>query len=380
MREYLLVFLTAAVVASLACVFARELAVRLGAVARVRARDVHKTPTPYFGGLAMLVGILAGLILAHRLPFLSSSNPQVFEDARVVFTGGLIICIVGVLDDLIELDALTKLAGQVVAAGYLVLNGVQLYSIRLPGLGQLALDPTQAMLISMLLIVGTVNAINFVDGLDGLAAGMVGIGALAFFVFSYSLAAANGETRAMTAAILCAALAGACAGFLPHNFNPARMFMGDSGSMLLGLMLSGATLTLTGQFAGIELDPSGSSGAGNWLVYLLPFLLPVSVLVIPFADLILAVVRRTRRGQAFYHPDKEHLHHRLLEIGHSHRKAVVIMWAWSAFFAFGVVALSLYATPLIAAVVLSGVLAVVVGYLIGLRLRSRGRSELDLVA
>jgi UDP-GlcNAc:undecaprenyl-phosphate GlcNAc-1-phosphate transferase len=343
-REYLLVFLTAAVVSNLLCVVARELAMRLGAVAQVRDRDVHAIPIPYFGGVAMLGGLGAGILIAHHLPFLSTSQPQIFHDAGVVLIGGAIICAVGVLDDLIELDALTKLGGQIVAAGYLVLNDVQLYSLRLPGFGQLSLDPTQAMLVSIFLIVGTVNAINFVDGLDGLASGMVCIGAFAFFLFSYRLADANNETLAITAALLCACLAGACVGFLPHNFYPARIFMGDSGSMLLGLVLSGSTLTLTGQFAAVELG-TGDKDAGTALVVLLPILLPISILIVPFLDLLLAVVRRTRRGQMFYQPDKEHLHHRLLEFGHSQRKAVLIMWLWTGLIGFGAVLLSLYANP-----------------------------------
>ena len=346
MREYLLVFLAAAVVSYLLCVVARELAMRTGAVAQVRDRDVHAVPIPYFGGVAMLGGLGAGLLVAHQLPFLSRSQPAVFHDAGVVLIGGAIICAVGVLDDLIELDALTKFGGQIVAAGFLVVNDVQLWSLRLPGVGQLSLDPTQAMLFSVVLVVGTVNAINFVDGLDGLAGGMVAIGAVAFFAFSYRLADVNGYTLGITAALLCACLGGACVGFLPHNFYPARIFMGDSGSMLLGLVLSGSALTLTGQFAGVQLNQSQDFNAGNWLVILMPILLPISILVVPFLDLLLAVVRRTRRGQMFYQPDKEHLHHRLLQFGHSQRVAVVIMWLWSALVAFGAVLVSLYASVL----------------------------------
>jgi UDP-GlcNAc:undecaprenyl-phosphate/decaprenyl-phosphate GlcNAc-1-phosphate transferase len=345
-REYLLVFLAAAVVSYLLCVFARELAMRTGAVAQVRDRDVHAVPIPYFGGVAMLGGLGAGFLVAHHLPFLSRSQPQVFHDAGVVLIGGAIICAVGVLDDLLELDALTKFGGQIVAAGFLVLNDVQLYSLRLPGVGQFTLDYGQAILVSVLLVVGTVNAINFVDGLDGLAGGMVAIGAVAFFAFSYRLADVNGYTLAITAALLCACLGGACVGFLPHNFFPARIFMGDSGSMLLGLVLSGSTLSLTGQFAGVQVNQTGDFNAGNWLALFLPILLPISILVVPFLDLLLAVVRRTRRGQMFYHPDKEHLHHRLLEFGHSQRVAVVIMWLWAALVAFGAVLITLYASVL----------------------------------
>lgn len=343
MREYLLVFLVAGVVSYLLCVFARELAIRSGAVARVRDRDVHATPIPYFGGVAMLGGLGAGLLLARHLPFLSTSQPAVFHDSGYVLLAGAMICAVGVVDDLIELDALTKLGGQIVAAGFMVLNDVKLYSLKLPGVGQLVLDPTQAGLLTILLVVGTMNAVNFVDGLDGLAGGVVLIGAVAFFLFSYKLADSNGETLAITAAMLCAAMGGACAGFLPHNFFPARIFMGDSGSMLLGLVLAGSALSLTGQFASVSVEGTGTDGS---LVMLLPILLPVSILVVPLSDLVLAVVRRTRRGQAFYQPDKEHLHHRLLEIGHSQRRAVLIMWLWAGLIAFGGVLISLYSGTL----------------------------------
>ncbi len=345
MREYLVVFLVAGVVSYLLCVFAREAAIRSGAVARVRDRDVHATPIPYFGGVAMLGGLGAGLLMAHRLPFLSTSQPFVFHDSGYVLLAGAMICAVGVLDDLIELDALTKLGGQVVAASFLVLNDVKLWSLKLPGVGQLVLDPTQAGLLTVLLVVGTMNAVNFVDGLDGLAGGVVLIGAVAFFLFSYQLAATNGETLAITAALLCAAMGGACAGFLPHNFFPARIFMGDSGSMLLGLVLSGSALTLTGQFATVSVERDGGT-TSSILVMLLPILLPITILIVPMVDLVLAVVRRTRRGQAFYQPDKEHLHHRLLEIGHSQRRAVLIMWMWAGLVAFGGVLVGLYSGPL----------------------------------
>jgi UDP-GlcNAc:undecaprenyl-phosphate GlcNAc-1-phosphate transferase len=374
LREYLLVFLVAGVVSYLLCVFARELAIRSGAVARVRDRDVHATPIPYFGGVAMLGGLGAGLLVARHLPFLSTSQPAVFHDSGIVLIAGAMICAVGVLDDLIELDALTKLGGQLVAAGFMVLNNVQLYSLKLPGVGQFVLDPTQAVLLTMLLVVGTVNAVNFVDGLDGLAGGVVLIGSVAFFLFSYRLADANNYTLAITAAMLCAAMGGACAGFLPHNFFPARIFMGDSGSMLLGLVLSGSTLTLTGQFADVSLQQGGGEGS---FVMLLPILLPVSILVVPLADLVLAVVRRTRRGQAFYQPDKEHLHHRLLEIGHSQRRAVLIMWLWAGLIAFGGVLVSLYSGPLTWGLLAAGSLATVLLTFILPRVQRPGEPRID---
>ena len=343
MREYLTVFLVAATVTYLLGVLAREVALRTGAVARVRDRDVHAVPIPYFGGVAMLGGLVAAYLVAARLPFLSLSiNEQVFRDALVVIIAGAMICLLGVLDDLIELDALTKLGGQVLAAGFLVVFDVYYYSFQIPGGGQFIPDPLQAQLLSVVVVVATINAVNFVDGLDGLASGVVGIGAVAFFAFSYKLAEANGETLAITAALLCAALGGACAGFLPHNFFPARLFMGDSGSMLIGLVLAGSALTLTGQFATVDMSQGAGGSEASLLPTLLPIILPISILVVPFADLVLAVIRRTRAGRSPFAPDKEHLHHRLLEIGHSHRRAVLLMWLWAGLIAFGGVLASLY--------------------------------------
>ena len=343
MREYLTVFLVAAVITYLLGVVAREIALRTGAVAKVRDRDVHAVPIPYFGGVAMLGGLGAAFLVARRLPFLSLSEDPIFHDAAIVLIGGAMICLLGVLDDLFELDALTKLGGQVLAAGFLVLNQVRYFSFQIPGRGQFSVDPTQAALLSVVVVVATVNAVNFVDGLDGLAAGVVGIGAVAFFAFAYKLADANDETLAITAALLCAALGGACVGFLPHNFFPARIFMGDSGSMLIGLVLSGSALTLTGQFASVDMTQGAGAAQASLLPTLLPILLPISILIVPFADLVLAVIRRTRAGRSPFAPDKEHLHHRLQEIGHSHRRAVLIMWLWAGLIAFGGVLASLYA-------------------------------------
>ncbi len=339
MREYLLVFLVAAATTYLLTVVAREIAIRTGAVAKVRDRDVHAVPIPYLGGLAMLGGLVAAYLVARELPFLAQSQPFVFTDAGWVLLAGAVLCGAGVLDDIYEIDALTKLGAQLIAVAILVFTGVQFRTVYLPGGFQFGLDPAQGALLTALVVVATVNAVNFVDGLDGLAAGVVGIGAMAFFVFSYVLVDRAGLPLATTGALLSAALAGACVGFLPHNFHPARVFMGDSGSMLIGLVLSSTALTLTTQF-----DPAALTGGASTslLATLLPIALPVLILVVPMADLVLAVVRRTRQGRSPFAPDKQHLHHRMLEIGHSHRRAVVIMWLWAALIAFGTVLASLY--------------------------------------
>ncbi len=342
MREYLLVFLVAAAATYLLTVVAREIALRTGAVAKVRDRDVHAVPIPYLGGLAMLGGLVTAYIVAQQLPFLSRSAPFVFRDAGIVLIAGALICAVGVLDDLFELDALTKLGGQVLAAGFLIAFGIQYYFFPGPDDVQYTIDNAQGALLTGFVVVATVNAVNFVDGLDGLAAGVVGMGAAAFFVYCYQLSSFNNVTLATTGALLSASLAGVCAGFLPHNFHQARLFMGDSGSMLIGLVLSASAVTLTGQFSASQISEGAAGSQASLLPTLLPLLLPISILIVPILDLVLAVVRRTRAGRSPFAPDKQHLHHRLLEIGHSHRRAVVIMWMWAALVAFGTVLISLY--------------------------------------
>ncbi len=354
MREYLVVFLVAASVTYLLTVVAREIALRTGAVAAVRDRDVHAEPIPYLGGLAMLGGLVAAYLVAQQLPFLSTSGPFTFPDARAVIIAGALVCGVGVLDDIFELDALSKFGGQVIAVGLLVYSGIQFQFFYTPDGGQFSLDSSQGALLTALIVVATVNAVNFVDGLDGLAAGVVGISALAFFLYCYQLTIINEVTRATTGALLSAALAGACAGFLVHNFHPARLFMGDSGSMLIGLVLSATAITVTTQFSNEDIALGADGARASFLPMLLPVALPILILIVPIADLVLAVVRRTRAGRSPFAPDKQHLHHRLLEIGHSHRRAVLIMWVWAGLIAFSTVLASLYTGPRVWTAVGSG--------------------------
>jgi len=345
MYEYLLIFITALGVTYVLAVPAREIAMRFGAFARVRDRDVHEIPIPYFGGVAMMGGLAAAYLVATQLPFLNNSPERglIFGDALAVLIGGAVICLLGAVDDVFELDALTKLAGEMLAAGVVVVQGVQLY-LPLPGdgsLGLFSLGGSEATLVTVFFIVMSVNAVNFVDGLDGLAAGVVGIGAVAFFVFSVALVVFNQADKATTATMLTAALAGVCFGFLPHNFFPARMFMGDSGALLIGFMLAGSVISLTSQFSAGTLDRGIYGADASLLPTLLPLILPVAVLLVPFLDLVLAVFRRTRAGRSPLSPDREHLHHRLLEIGHSQRRAVLVMYLWTGLIAFGVVVVSL---------------------------------------
>jgi UDP-GlcNAc:undecaprenyl-phosphate/decaprenyl-phosphate GlcNAc-1-phosphate transferase len=341
-REYLLVMLVAAVVTYLLTVIAREIALRTGAVAMVRDRDMHSEPVPYLGGLAMLGGLVAAYLVAKQLPFLSQMNADDQRKVGVVVLTGALICALGVIDDIVELDALTKLGGQIVAASLLAAQGIKYFLLPLSPQGaQFTLDANQGAIVTVFFVVATVNAVNFVDGLDGLAAGVISVGALAFFVYCYQLAGLNNVSLAGPGALLSAALAGSCLGFLPHNVYPARLFMGDSGSMLLGLVLSASAITVSGQFPGDEILRGAANSQASWLPTVLPLLLPLSLLIVPLGDLVLAVVRRTRARRSPFAADKQHLHHRMLEIGHSHRRAVLILWLWAALMAFGTVTISL---------------------------------------
>lgn len=331
MREYLLCLLAAAAVTYLTTPLVERWAVKFGVMAEVRDRDVHAEPTPRLGGLAMFFGLLVGLLLASKLPMMRS----VFESGNApaaLLSGLLVLLVLGIVDDKIGLDAPVKLAGQVLAAAVMAFQGIAV--IWLPFGGTLVLDPLTSVLFTVLIVLVSINAINFVDGLDGLAAGIVAIAAGAFFMYSYLLSVELGVERATLATLVSVILVGICLGFLPHNTYRARIFMGDTGSMMLGLLLAAATITLIGQ-----VDPSSIAGP-TLLPTLLPILLPVAVMAVPVVDLFLAVIRRTRARRNPFAPDKEHLHHRLLEMGHSQSRAVLVMYAWTGLISFTAVAVA----------------------------------------
>ncbi len=337
MREYLLVLCVAAAVTYLLTPLARRFAIACGAMAEPRDRDVHAVATPRLGGLAMYAGVCAAFLVARHLPALS--RVFTYSDVQAVVVAGGLLTLLGAIDDRYNIDALTKLAGQIVSAGVMVLLGLQVLTLTLPGVGTVSLGP-ESVVLTIGLTLLTVNALNFVDGLDGLAAGVGAIAALAFFAFSYSLSSGVitegvAQERISSPTLIAVVLAGACLGFLPHNFNPAQVFMGDAGSMLIGLMLAASVVSLTGQFNYATLPASAS------FPVLTVLLLPLAVLAVPLVDLLLAVVRRTRAGRSPFAADKAHLHHRLLEIGHSHTRAVLIMYFWTALLGFGAVAASI---------------------------------------
>ncbi|MEV7784113.1 MraY family glycosyltransferase [Streptomyces sp. NPDC088106] len=337
MREYLLTLCVTAAVTYLLTGPVRKFAIVAGAMPEIRARDVHREPTPRLGGIAMFFGLCAGLLVADHLTNLN----QLFEksnEPRALLSGAALIWLIGVLDDKFEIDALIKLGGQMIAAGVMVMQGLTILWLPIPGVGSVALTQWQGTLLTVALVVITINAVNFVDGLDGLAAGMVCIAGAAFFLYAYRIWYSYGIEAAAPATLFSAILMGMCLGFLPHNMHPARIFMGDSGSMLIGLVLAAGAISVTGQvdpdalklFAGSEKE-----AVHQTVPVYIPLLLPLTIIAVPAADLILAIVRRTWRGQSPFAADRGHLHHRLLEIGHSHSRAVLIMYFWSALIAFG---------------------------------------------
>lgn len=322
MREYLVTVLLAAIITYLITPLVRDLAIKFGAVTAIRARDVHIAPTPRWGGLAMWLAMALTLVIANYLPLVHKSFGQ---DATGIFLSGSFILFLGLLDDRFDLDPITKFAGQALATGILLIYGVQILWLPINGITTLPTNIGQ--LLTVLFVMVVINAINFIDGLDGLATGIVMICAASFFAFSYLLAVINGLNRAGAPSLITAVVIGLCLGFLPHNFHPAQIFMGDSGAMFLGLLISASAITLTGQVDASAITEENSGTA------LLPLLLPFTVLAIPLIDFVMAILRRVKAGHSPFTADREHLHHRIMRMGVSQQRTTVILYLWTAMFA-----------------------------------------------
>jgi UDP-GlcNAc:undecaprenyl-phosphate GlcNAc-1-phosphate transferase len=325
--EHLAVVVVAAVVTAGVVPLVRRLAFRLGAVDTPSdPRKVHREPVPTLGGLAMFAGFLAALAVAWTLPgfgplFGSTSEPV------ALLVGATLIAGIGATDDLVGLAPTVKLAGQIVAALGVVVFGIQLVYVWIPGLDVVALSPDLGLPLTILALVAMINAVNLIDGLDGLAAGVATIAAVAFYLFTVrSEPSGLAEAIPTSATLLAAIVAGMCLGFLVHNWHPARIFMGDTGAMLVGLLLGAAGVA----FVGRTTAPSNTDFYGS-----VPLLVPALVLAIPFLDTAFAVARRAVSRRPISVADKGHLHHLLLAFGHSHRRAVLVLYYWSAVLAFG---------------------------------------------
>jgi UDP-GlcNAc:undecaprenyl-phosphate GlcNAc-1-phosphate transferase len=299
---------------------------------KIRERDVHTRPTPRLGGVAMFFGMLIAFAVASQIPQLSLvfSNPS---QVLGLLGAATIIVAIGVADDIWDLDWMTKLAGQIIAAGLLAWQGFQIST--LPIAGQTIVSPYLSLIITIFLVVLVMNAINFIDGLDGLVAGVALIANSVFFIYTYLLQAQAQTEYFNLASLTTAVLIGACAGFLPLNFHPAKLFMGDAGALLVGLLMAASAILVTGQ-----IDPGELVQPDKFTAYFLPafipILLPFAVLIVPLLDFGLAVIRRLRAGKSPFSADRMHLHHRLLDMGHSHLHAVLIFYGWTLVVSVGV--------------------------------------------
>jgi len=321
-RAYLLIMLVTAVVTSGATWLALKIALKYKLYPEIRARDAHTTPTPRLGGIAMLIGLLVGTLTAASFGWFRA----VF-DAPVpiiaILASATFIAILGLLDDLYDLDWTLKLAGQFIAAGFMAWQGVQIVSLPIGGVTIASFG--MSFVVSVFLIVLVMNAVNFIDGLDGLVAGVVLIGTAVFFIYTYLLAQATDPTNYFNlGSMLSAIIIGMCVGFLPWNWHRAKIFMGDSGALLLGLLMTAGALSVTGQ-----IDPATVSGS-QAIPAFLPLILPLAIIVVPILDFTLAVARRLLAGKSPFSADRKHLHHRLLDFGHSHLGAVLVFYCWTA--------------------------------------------------
>jgi UDP-GlcNAc:undecaprenyl-phosphate GlcNAc-1-phosphate transferase len=342
MRAYLLMMAISATVTFLGTLAVLKLSHRYKIYPQIRARDVHTKPTPRLGGIAMFAGFLVTITVAGALGWFKSVYAEPIHIIAIVLAAFL-ITLIGFLDDLYDLDWSLKLAGQFLVAGILAWQGVQIVSLPIAGLtiGSFGISFLATVFLAVLIM----NAVNFIDGLDGLVAGVVLIGTTVFFAYSYLLAMETSPTNYFNlASLLSAIVIGMCVGFLPLNWHRAKIFMGDSGAMLLGLLMATSALTVTGQ-----IDPYSVS-RGEIIPAFIPLILPLAILVLPLLDFALAVIRRLRAGKSPFAADRDHLHHRLQDFGHSHLGSVFVFYLWTAlislsclsFFFFDIGAVSLF--------------------------------------
>lgn len=314
--------------------FVKALALRIGAVDKPdEARRVHKKATPLLGGLAIFYGFVISVLCLSEID----------AGVRGMIIGSIIIVVCGIFDDIHPMRPLLKLLCQLLAAVIVVLHGVVITRISMPDFiapsGVLELG-VLAMPITVIWIIGVTNAVNLIDGLDGLASGVSAIASMTLFCIA--LIASEGNI-----AIITAALAGACFGFLPYNFNPAKIFMGDTGAMFLGFILS--TVSIMGLFKAYAV---------------ISFIVPFIVLGLPLFDTSFAILRRIKNHKPIMEADRGHLHHRLLDMGFSQKQTVSILYLISTVLGLSAVVLigvgAIRALVLLAAVIVAIVVAFIV--------------------
>jgi UDP-GlcNAc:undecaprenyl-phosphate GlcNAc-1-phosphate transferase len=323
--DYLLIGVIAAAVTFVLTPVVGVVARRMAWVTEPNERSVHTTAMPVVGGLAMLLGFLVAFAAARLLdqfdPLFSRNS-----EPRGVVIAALLVFGVGFIDDIRDIPPPAKVTTIVVAGLALVWFGVTMYYFRVPFYDVIILSEGDwTPLVTVLWLLGMTQAINLIDGLDGLAAGIVAIGSGAFFLYAQELQERNLLAQPNFGPMFAVIACGLCVGFLPHNFNPARIFMGDGGAFLLGLLMAVSTSVVGGRA-----DPNSQEFVGQTFFFFAPLVIPLLILGVPILDTAFAIVRRATRRQALDEADKGHLHHRLMNLGHGHRRAVVILWAWTA--------------------------------------------------
>jgi UDP-GlcNAc:undecaprenyl-phosphate/decaprenyl-phosphate GlcNAc-1-phosphate transferase len=316
--SYAVVFAVAALTTFATTPLVRRVAIRAGAVVSPSDRRVHAAPTPTLGGAAMLLGLLAAMAVAWRLEGLDAAFTATTAPLGVCIAAAVIFA-TGLIDDLVEVSAPAKLAGMVLAGAILSLAGVSTIFFRVPFLGIFSLTPDLSAFITVLWVVGMANAVNLIDGLDGLAAGIMAIASGAFFLYGIRLEDVDVLAQGNIGPLLAVIVLGICLGFLPHNFHPARIFMGDSGALLLGLLMAASTMAVGGS--------TDAEFSGQSFFFFAPLFIPLVILGVPVLDTAFAIVRRATRRTGVAEADKEHLHHRLMRLGHGQRRSVLILWS-----------------------------------------------------
>jgi UDP-GlcNAc:undecaprenyl-phosphate GlcNAc-1-phosphate transferase len=324
MGEYLTGFLPVIAAAGLttlaATPFFRWLSFRTSAVVMPDARRIHTQPLAILGGAGIFLGFLVGMAVAWQ----GTRFDAVFAASTVplgVVLAALVIFVVGQVDDLREVSPPAKLAGTVLAASVLSVAGVTILFFRIPFVGLISLSPDMSVLLTVVWVIGMTTAINYIDGLDGLAAGIMAIGSAALLLYCERLNGVGAISPDNVGPVIVAAMLGACLGFLPHNFHPARIMMGDAGALLLGLLMAAATISVGGN--------TDAQFSGQTFFFFAPLFIPLVILGVPISDAVFSIIRRARRGSGVTVADKDHMHHRLMRLGHGQRRSVLILWTWT---------------------------------------------------
>ena len=337
--DWYAVLLVVAAVTTWALTFpARRIAVQIGYVAQPDVRKVHQHVTPQSGGVAMFLGMLVTWAVAASLPGLDQLFRGSSEPLGLILAAAAIF-VVGLIDDFRDMSAPAKVAGQVLAATVLYFMGVTWFQFKVPLAGLVQLSPEWTPLLTALWVIAITNAVNLIDGLDGLAAGVVAIASGALAVYGLHLQHVGTLPTDNIGPLVAVVTCGVCLGFLPHNFHPAKIFMGDAGALLLGLLMAASTMLIGGRAADVAVQPGTGAAvqqgadvavrSGQTYFFFAPLFIPFFILGVPIVDMAFAFARRTANRTGFSTPDKNHLHHRLLRLGHGHRRSVLILWAWT---------------------------------------------------